>query len=211
MLTLFVVAFVVFVALAVLFMPRGVRAHCDTMDGPTAKDGKKALETKNLNYAAKWISEEVEAELAEIFALALKVRILGDDAQKLADRYFLENLVRLHRAGEGEPFTGLKPEGVPIDAKVAAADKCIALGNISPLEGMVTPDELGELRELLSKALRLKDFDVDDVDAGRAYIAAYVDFFKFAEGEAHHHESAHGHAHGEGHDHAHGEGHGHAH
>ncbi len=199
MFTSIIVGSVVLAALAVLFAPRSARAHCDTMDGPTAKDGKKALETKNLNYAKRWIAEDYEDELEEAFALALKVRSLGDDARKLADRYFLENLVRLHRAGEGAPFTGLKPEGVPIDAKVAAADKSIEVGNIGPLEGMVTREELGELRELLAKALELKDFDVDDVEAGRAYIAAYVDFFKFAEGEEHHHEAEHEHGHGHRH------------
>jgi len=200
MMTLLITTVVGLAALAVLFVPRSVHAHCDTMDGPTAKDGKKSLETKNLNYAKKWIPEEGEAELEEIFALAVKVRALGEDARKVADRYFLENLVRLHRAGEGEPFTGLKPEGVPIEAKVAAADKSIEIGNLSPLEGMVTPEERVELGELLATALDLKDFDVEDVEAGRAYIAAYVDFFKFAEGEAHHHEA--GQAHGAEHVHA---------
>lgn len=190
---------VVIVALAVLFMPRRVSAHCDTMDGPTAKDGKKALEKKNLNYAKKWIAESYENELEEAFALTLKVRSLGDDARKLADRYFLETLVRLHRAGEGAPFTGLKPEGVPIDAKVAAADGSIEIGNIGPLEGLATSEELVELRELLAKVLELKDYDVDNVEAGRAYIAAYVNFFKFAEGEEHHHEAGHEHGHGHGH------------
>jgi hypothetical protein len=155
----------------------------------------KALETGNINYALKWIMPEREHELRDIFEKTVKVRGLSKDAKELADMYFLETLVRLHRAGEGAPFEGLKPHGTPIDEKVAAADKSIEIGNLSPLHGLVTDDEMAELRSLFNKVMSVKDFDVDDVQAGREYIEAYVRFFKFAEGEAHQdmHGSAHGH------------------
>ncbi|MDW7678898.1 MAG: DUF6448 family protein, partial [Bacillota bacterium] len=156
-------------------------------DGPTAVDGIKALESGNINHALKWIMPEGEEELTHIFQLSLKVRRLNDDARELADRYFLENLVRIHRAGEGAPYTGLQPVGVPIDEKVAAADTCIETGDLTPLKGLVSPEEIPELEKRLRKALALKHFDVNDVQAGREYIEAYVSFFKFAEGEEHDH------------------------
>lgn len=186
------------VAVIWFFTPLKVSAHCDTMDGPTAKDGLKALETGNINYALKWIQPDGEGELQEAFTLSLKVRQLGDDAQALADRYFIESLIRIHRAGEGAPFTGVKPHGVPIDEKVAAADKCIETGNLSYLEGLVTAEELPTLKEKFEKAMALKDYDVNDVEAARKYIEAYVTFFKLAEGEEHehsHHTHEHDHAH----------------
>ncbi|MGB4439886.1 MAG: DUF6448 family protein, partial [Sedimentibacter sp.] len=104
-----------------------------------------------------------------------------------------------HRAGEGAPYERLKPHGVPIDEKVAAADKSIEIGNLSPLEGLVTHEEMHELEERFEKAMVLKDFDVNDVEAGREYIEAYVSFFKFAEGEDHDHGHNHGNAHGHEH------------
>lgn len=168
-------------------------AHCDTMDGPTAKDGMKALETNNINYALKWILPEYEEELKKIFELTLKVRKLSTEAEELADRYFLENLVRIHRAGEGAGFEGLKPHGVPIDEKVAAADKSIEIGNLLPLEQLVTHEEMHELEKRFEKVMLLKNFEVNDVEAGREYIEAYVSFFKFAEGEEHEHGHEHGH------------------
>jgi hypothetical protein len=179
----------------ILVFPQRASAHCDTMDGPTASDGKKALESKNLNYALKWISPDYDEELRKIFDLSVKVRALGSDAQELADRYFLENLVRIHRAGEGEPFEGLKPSGTPIDEKVLAADKCIEIGNLSPLEGLMQHEQMHELEERFEKVLSLKNYEVNDVAAGRSYIEAYVNFFKFAEGEVHEHgkHNEHGH------------------
>ncbi|MEQ8200281.1 MAG: DUF6448 family protein [Syntrophomonadaceae bacterium] len=179
---------------AILFAfvwPRKASAHCDTMEGPTVADGKKALETGNVNYAAKWISPEYDQELQKVFDLAVKVRKLNMEAQELADMYFLETLVRLHRLGEGVGYTGIKPYGTPIDTKIAAADKSIAVGNLTPLEGMVPSEQMAELKERFAKVIALKDFDSNDVAAGRAYISAYVSFFKFAEGEEHEHQHGH--------------------
>ena len=73
-----------------------------------------------------------EAEVRQVFADTLKVRSLGEEARKLADQYFFETLVRVHRAGEGEPFTGLKPQGTT-DPALVAADKALAEGSISEL------------------------------------------------------------------------------
>lgn len=186
------------VLIILLVFPKIAYAHCDTMDGPTAVDGRKALETSNINYALKWVSPDYEEELLKIFELSAKVRTLSLEAQELADRYFIENLVRIHRAGEGQPFEGLKPSGTPIDEKVAAADKSIEIGNLKPLEGLVSQEEMHELEARFEKAMSLKDYDVNDVEAGRAYIEAYVSFFKFAEGEEHDH--SHGMEHRHGHD-----------
>jgi len=181
------------VALLITFIwPRKASAHCDTMAGPTVADGKKALESGNINYAANWIGAAFEQDLQKVFTLAIKVRQLGPEAQELADMYFLETLVRLHRMGEGVGYTGIKPYGTPIDAKIKAADESIARGNLTPLQGMVQGEQMNELQERFAKVMALKDFDINDVAAGRAYIAAYVSFFKFAEGEEHAHH--HGHA-----------------
>ena len=112
------------------------------------------------------------------------MRDLGPDARELADRYFLETLVRIHRAGEGEGFDGLKPAGTVLDPRVVAADAAIEAGDLAPLAGLVPPEDVAELSRRFDRAMALRQFDVDDVAAGRAYLAAYVDFFKLAEGES---------------------------
>lgn len=160
-------------------------AHCDTMDGPTVADGKKAMETNNVNYVLKWVQPEYEKEISEIFKLSMKVKDLNSDAKEISEKYFFENLVRIHRVGENAPFTGLKPSGTPIDKKILAADKSIEIGNLSPLENLVEKKKKAELKKKFEKVMALKNFDVNNVAAGREYIEAYVNFFKFAEGEKH--------------------------
>jgi hypothetical protein len=163
-------------------------AHCDTMEGPLIGDAKKAISENNVNIVLKWIPEVNEAEIRDAFIQTIKVRVLSPDAEKLADMSFFETLVRIHRAGEGVSFTGVKPVGTPIDPKVAAADKVIAARSLLPVKGLISEKNMPELTNLFEKAMSLKNFDVNNVKAGREYIEAYVQFFKFAEGETEAHE-----------------------
>ena len=158
-------------------------AHCDTMDGPLIADARKAMGQNNVNYVLKWVSAANESEIRDAFNLVMKVKGLSPEAKELSEKYFFDTLVRIHRAGEGEPFTGVKPSGTPIDDKVLAADKSIEIGNLSPLKNMVSKDILQELTKRFNKVMSLKNFDVNNVAVGREYIEAYVQFFKFAEGE----------------------------
>lgn len=189
-------------AAIVLLAPSRASAHCDTLDGPAVRDGRAALATGNVNHALKWVGPEGEQEVREAFELSLRVRDLGLDARDLADRYFLETMVRVHRAGEGEGFEGLKPSGTVLDPRVVAADAAIDAGELAPLAGLVGPEDLHELSRRFARLMALREFDVDDVAAGRAYLAAYVEFFTLAEGgdehDGHHHDHDRHHDEGEG-------------
>ena len=130
--------------------------------------------------------------MTRIFRLAQAVRDRGEDVRRVADQWFLENMVRIHRAGEGVAYTGIKPVGTPVDPRVAAADKSIALGVLDPLAGLVPAEQFPELEKRFATVLQRKQFDVDDVAAGRSYLDAYVQFFHLAEG---HHQDHHAHQH----------------
>jgi hypothetical protein len=156
------------------------------MDGPLIKDAQKALAQNNVNYVLKWVPAASEAEIKDAFNLVMKVRGLNADAKELSDKYFFDILVRIHRTAEGVPFTGVKPLGTPIDEKILAADRSLEAGNLSPLKGKISEKDMPELTERFEKTMALKNFDVNNVAAGREYIEAYVRFFKFAEGEDSH-------------------------
>lgn len=173
----------IFIVLLLILSTNVTFAHCDTMDGPLIKDARLAIAQNNINYALKWVSSKNEAEIKDAFKLMMKVRETGPEGKELAEKYFFETLVRIHRTGEGMPYTGIKPSGTPIDEKIMAADKSIESGNLSPLKDIISKEKLAELTIRFNKVMSLKNFDVNNVEAGREYIEAYVLFFKFAEGE----------------------------
>lgn len=158
--------------------------HCDTMDGPLVTLATRSLEDGNLNRVLPWVRPEDEGEIRHAFEHARAVRTLGTDAKSLADRHFLETLVRVHRAGEGAAFTGLKPAGLDHGPAVPAADRALAEKSYEKAENLATM--IGhKIREGLMarfrNAVEAKDFDVDDVKAGRAYVDAYVPYVHYAE------------------------------
>jgi len=161
--------------------PPGVRAHCDTVDGPVVQDARRALEAKDVTPALKWVRPQAEGEIREAFRQALAVRGLGAEAQALADRSFFETLVRIHREGEGAPYSGLKPAGSEVDPTILASDRALETGSVEALVKTITADVESGLRERFARASRAKAHAGHDVEAGRAYVEAYVEFMHYGE------------------------------
>src|SRR6185436_12937943 len=83
-------------------------AHCDTLDGPVVAAARQALDQNNPNLVLIWVSKDNESEIKTAFDKALAVRKLNPAAKEMADTYFFETLVRVHRQAEGAPYEGLK-------------------------------------------------------------------------------------------------------
>ena len=168
-------------ALTVLFYPRPAQAHCDTMDGPVVATARAAIEKGDVTPVLKWVKKENEAELRQAFQKTLTVRTQSAEARNLADTYFFETLVRLHRAGEGAAYTGLKPAGTDLGPAVSGADKAIESGSVENLVKLVTDDAAAGIRARFAEALEKKKLADSSVEAGREYVEAYVQFVHYVE------------------------------
>ena len=107
-------------------------AHCDTLDGPVVATARTALDKGDVTPLLKWVRPEEEKEIQAAFQKTLAMRVKGPEAKELAEMYFFETLVRIHREGEGAPYTGLK-SGETVDPAVALADKALGSGNVDKL------------------------------------------------------------------------------
>ena len=161
--------------------PARALAHCDGLDGPVVKAAQRALETRNSALVLIWVQDKDEREIQTAFEQTLAVRELSPQAKELADRFFFETLVRVHRAGEGAPFTGLKPAGRDLGPAIPAADEAVRNGSVEHLQQLLTGVFQQRLREEFGRVMAAKTFKPDDLAAGRAYINAYVEFIHFVE------------------------------
>jgi hypothetical protein len=173
--------------------------HCDTLDGPLVTLARKALEEKNVNLVLPWVRAEDTDEVRHAFDHALAVRGLGPPARSLADRHFLETLVRIHRAGEGAPFTGLKPAGLDLGPAVPAADRALHTGSVEEVVRLLVDAVRAGVSKRFRAASEQQGFDVNDVAAGRRYVEAYVPYVHYVErlweaatGPVHGHHPEHG-------------------
>ena len=164
-----------------LSMPR-LRAHCDGLDGPVVKAAQRALAEANVNLVLIWVQKNDEAEIKSAFEKTLVVRKLGAEAQELADHYFFETLVRVHRAGEGAPYTGLKPAGRDLGAAIPLADKALETGKPEQVAYLLSEEMKRSLHKHFEEAFAKKKLPANDVEAGRAYVKAYVAYIHYVEG-----------------------------
>jgi hypothetical protein len=164
-----------------LLLPETARAHCDTLDGPVVAAARTALESGKLAPVLAWVKPDDEREIRAAFDQARSVRKLGADARALADRYFFETLVRVHRGGEGAPYTGLRPAGEDLGPAVAAADRAVATGSAEKVEQLLVEEVRRGVRARFA-ALKERRPPADDVAAGRAWVEAYVPWVHYVEG-----------------------------
>jgi len=163
-----------------LLFPHIAGTHCDTLDGPVVTTAKMALEKGDVTPVLKWVSKEYENEIRDLFKKTLAVRGKSPEAKELADMYFFETLVRLHRAGEGAPYTGLKPAGA-VELPMAAADKALEMGNVDGLVKNITDHIAAGIRERFNRVIETKKHMDESIEAGREYVEAYVDYVHFVE------------------------------
>ena len=164
-----------------ILLPAEARAHCDTMDGPVVKAAQRALATRNVNLVLIWVQEKDEAEIMQRFRQTLAVRRLNRQARNLADNYFFETLVRLHRAGEGEPYTGLKPAGTDLGPIIPLADEALHNGSTEALLNMFADSEQADLQKRLQEIKAKRSFKEDDLAAGREFVKSYISFMHYVE------------------------------
>ena len=169
------------------------------MTGPVVTDARAALAAAKPDAVLKWIRSSDEAEVRTAFERTLAVRKLSAEAAELADRWFFENVVRIHRAGEGAPYAGLKDTEPALPA-ITAADNALTSGDLRPLLDLSLQHVSAELTARFERLRETAKHKEHNVDAGRAYVEAYVDFVHYAEsvfgptaGDAHEAASEHRH------------------
>ncbi len=179
-------------------IPQAAQAHCDAVDGPVAKAAVAALDSNNVDLALPFAPATAEGEIKAAFAQSLKVRSLGGDAKALADRAFIETTVRLHRAGEGAPYTGLKAAGTDFGPAIPAAERAIESGNLSQVRAILVEEIEHGLHarfEQAQAARKAANASKGNVAAARERMSAELGFVVYVEGLR---QSAHGAA---GHEH----------
>jgi Family of unknown function (DUF6448) len=173
-------------AIGLLFGAPAAQAHCDSLDGPVAKAVQKALETGNINPVLAYAPAAAEVEIRAAFEKSRKVRSLGADARALADQAFMETVIRLHRAGEGAAYTGLKPAGADYGPVIPAAEHAVETGDLTKLKAVLVEqiehalhERLAHVRELQKAPLEPKT--AADVPHARERVSAELGLVTFAE------------------------------
>lgn len=173
--------------------------HCDSMDGPVVKAAIEALERRDVTIILPYVPEDAEDEVRAAYDKVSVAREESDTAREVADRWFFETVVRLHRAGEGAAFTGLKPAGLGHGEVVPVAERVIESGDVSDLVELLSSALRDEIARKFANVVALKQQQKSSVADAREYVEAKLGFMVWAH-KAHicmHADPLHDHAHAE--------------
>lgn len=150
--------------------------HCDSLDGPVVTAARQALEASDVALVLPFVPADGEEEVRIVFDNVLPVRGLNDAAREVADRLFFETVVRVHRAGEGAPYTGLKPAGLDIGPVIPLAERAIATGSPEPVADYLTGVLHDQLKHRLEEVSTLAASKAQSVGDARAWVEAMLGF-----------------------------------
>lgn len=150
--------------------------HCDSLDGPVVSAARQALEAADVDLVLPFVPERGEDEVRAVFEAVLHVRSLSEQARDVADRLFFETVVRVHRAGEGAPFTGLKPAGLPVGPVIPLAEQAVETGSPEALVDFLMAMVRDELTRRLEDVVALSAERGRTVADGRRYVEAMLGF-----------------------------------
>lgn len=148
--------------------------HCDSLDGPVVTAAREALARGDVDLILPYVRADGEAEVRAAFDLAARARAPGGEAQEVADRWFFETVVRVHRAGEGAPYTGLKPAGLDVGPVIPAAERALESGSPDELVAVLCGSVRDQVERRHRHAMELKVHTGDGTAAARAYVEAML-------------------------------------
>jgi hypothetical protein len=150
--------------------------HCDTLDGPVVTAAREALDADDVDLALAFVPADGEKEVTDAFELARKARVHGAEARAVADLYFFDTVVRVHRRGEGAPHTGLKPAGLDVGPVIPLAERAVQTGDAAHLVAFLNDALAREADSRLREVRRLQADAVADVPSARSYTSAMLGF-----------------------------------
>ncbi|WP_320046123.1 DUF6448 family protein [uncultured Ilyobacter sp.] len=161
-------------------------AHCDSVDGPVVSAAKKALNSKDVKLVLPYVNEDGEHEVEDAFKKVLLIRNKGIEEKEVADRYFYETVVRVHRKGEGAAFEGLKPAGTDYGPALKTAEDALEKRSDKYLKKLLRKhlDEAIEDRFKETMEIIKLESKNDSVAAKRKIVEAEFEFEKYILGIA---------------------------
>lgn len=175
--------------------------HCDSLDGPVVVAARQALAAGDVELILPFVPSESEEEVRDAYGLAMKARAAGGESTEVADRWFFETAVRVHRAGEGAPFTGLRPAGLDVGPVIPLAEQALKDGSADELADLLCRAVEAQVEARHAHAMELGRRSEESVAQAREYVQAALGLQVWA----HHlyqqilagtHEAAAGHGHG---------------
>jgi hypothetical protein len=174
--------------------------HCDTLDGPVVAAAREAFAADDVDRVLPYVPVDGEDEVRVAFDLARQARVAGGAAREVADLYFFDTVVRVHRRGEGAAHTGLKPAGLDVGPVIPLAEEAASCGDPAPLLAVLAGELEQQAVRRVDHVQTLAAHADEGVPAARAATSARLGLLVWSHRlytamRAGAHDNGHGHGH----------------
>jgi hypothetical protein len=114
--------------------------HCDSLDGPVVAAARQALVAGDVDVILPYVPADGEEEIRAAFARVFPLCTDRGEAAAVAQQWFFETVVRIHRAGEHAPYTGLKPAGLDVGPAIPLAERDMESGDVADVHRLRAVD-----------------------------------------------------------------------
>jgi hypothetical protein len=146
------------------------------MSGPVVTAAEAALAAGDVELVLPYVPAAGEDEVRRAFTRVLPMRALGPAATGVAEQWFYETVVRIHRSGEGAPFTGLKPAGTDEGPVVPLAEKAVETGSPEQVYAFLAEELRHVLQDRLARVGHTAAAQDGTVAKARAHVEATLGF-----------------------------------
>jgi glutaredoxin len=156
-----------------------IPSYCETRNGPAIRAAKRALETGNVNYVLIWVPEESEKKLKNLFEKTFCEYKARKDGADITIDWYLETVNRLHKLGENRQYACIKTAGLDESPVILIAEKAIETGDAKEAIRFIPKACEDDFRYRFQHVLDKKNYDVNNLSAGRAFVTAFIDFIVY--------------------------------
>lgn len=152
--------------------------YSDEMQELLLKAAKMSLQTGNVNHILIWLPEESENTLKNLLEKTCCQRSSRMNMQKQAYDWYFETVYRYYLSGRSPDRNTTQSRYLP-GKQVLQIDRGIQSGNFEDIRDIIPVTHETDAQQRFQNLIKLRDFPVNNITAGRSYVSAFFDFNRY--------------------------------
>lgn len=148
-------------------------------NGPGMDAAKKALETGKAHHILIWIPEELKSTLKNFLEKACCERNTRKNVHGHAVDWHFQTIHRLQSLYYGPHNLNITTKEPEEKAIILLVERACEGGNFEEITTVIPDTPTGDMPQRFNDVMKKKNYDVENIAAGRVYVSAFTDFIVF--------------------------------
>jgi hypothetical protein len=139
----------------------------------------RALETGEAHYILIWIPEASENTLKNLLEKAYYERYTQKNARTHIVDWYFTTVNNYHSGYYGPRNLDISTKTPEEKMIISLVERAFESGNFEEIGTIIPDTPTGEMRQRFDDVMKMRDYHVENIAAGRVYVSAFTDFIEF--------------------------------